>query len=127
MPEEYLAGCRKRDGRTGGWLWGQSQSNCSSTANSLLTGKISGILASNRFKHFDEDVADGLIQNQPAPVWITNTGLRCREKSSGNLVDLSFVEIAELLEQLRSKAKFLASDVYEQARKHLERDQPTDR
>ena len=72
----------------------------------------------NRLKHFDEDVAKRSAGNRPVPVWIANNGLRCRQVE--RLVDLSFVELTELLEELRQNAHWLAETSYAEARERRE-------
>lgn len=68
----------------------------------------------NRVKHFDEDVVERRASNRPVPVWITNSGLRCRR--ADRFVDLSFAELTELLEELRQNAQWLAETSYAEAR-----------
>lgn len=69
----------------------------------------------NRLKHFDSDIVERLAGNRPNPLWITNGGLRCL--LGGRRIDLSFVELSELLEELRQDAHWLADESYTEARK----------
>jgi hypothetical protein len=68
---------------------------------------------SNSIKHFDERVVAGKPNEHPAPMWITNDGLKCRPKNGkGPFVDVTFAELAEFLSDLTENAKFLADPTY---------------
>ena len=61
----------------------------------------------------DERMLQGSIGDHVAPVWIVNEGLKCCEL--GNIVELRFEELVDILRELESNAKFISDDVYKLA------------
>tara|TARA_R110002049_G_scaffold181846_2_gene349322 strand:- start:544 stop:831 length:288 start_codon:yes stop_codon:yes gene_type:complete len=57
----------------------------------------------NRAKHFAEDILDGDVRH-PTPIWLSDEGLICSQ------AELSFVELAQLLEDLGDNLTFIARD-----------------
>ncbi len=70
----------------------------------------------NGLKHFDRTVGEGKLPDRATPVWMVSEGLKgvFEQKKGGptTVKTLLFSELAEILVQLTSNAKFLAEDVY---------------
>jgi len=67
---------------------------------------------SNRIKHFDEDMRDGINSNTPIqtyPIWLTETEVHCRDGS------LAYDDLARILVAHDDSLRFLASDFFKPA------------
>lgn len=59
----------------------------------------------NRAKHFAEDILDGMVSH-PTPIWIEDAGLVCSKAA------LSYVELAQLLEEIGENLTFIARGAF---------------
>ena len=69
----------------------------------------------NAIKHFDEQIENHGHVAYPAPIWLTNDGLKCRRPSDTGQqkeVVLAFAELAQLLNDLTENARFISDEVY---------------
>jgi hypothetical protein len=69
----------------------------------------------NAIKHFDEQVENHGHVAYPAPVWLTNVGLKChRPQGAGQQKEivLAFSELAQLLNDLTEDARVISEEVH---------------
>jgi hypothetical protein len=59
----------------------------------------------NRSKHFDEDLANKLVADISAPVWLTNDKISCTKTSLG------FDELHSSLADMLSELRFVAEEL----------------
>ena len=65
-------------------------------------------------RHFDDRVVAGKPSEHPAPMWITNDGLKCRPRGSGKPpVTVTFSELVEFLDSLSENARIIADPGYQ--------------